>query len=84
MTDLRPFPATGDLCEAHGDDPTFRVLPPAFPSFGGCSRLCGPVGTVQSFEGFAGKSRVQQAVKSADGCRLRVVDGIALADGALS
>jgi hypothetical protein len=47
MTDLRPFPATGDACDAHGDDAAFRMLrPPAFPRFGGSSRFCGPVSAV--------------------------------------
>jgi hypothetical protein len=47
MTDFRPFPATGDVCDARGDDDAFRMLRlPAFPRFGGSPRFCGPVSAV--------------------------------------
>ncbi len=72
MTEPRPTPATCDLCDAHGSDPTLRMLPPVFPSFGGRARFCGPVSTVKCFED---NSFVKQAVDSPGEGRVLVVDG---------
>jgi regulator of ribonuclease activity A len=72
MTDPCPVPATCDLCDAHGSDPTLRMLPPVFLNFGGLTRFCGPVSTVKCFED---NSRVKQAVDAPGEGRVLVVDG---------
>lgn len=65
---------TCDLCDAHRDDSDgdFRVLPPAFRSFGG--RLCfaGTVSTVKCLED---NTLVKAAVESPGQGRVLVVDG---------
>ena len=65
-------PATSDLCDAHKDDPTLRVLPPVFRSYGASSRFAGPVFTVKCFED---NTPVKAAVESAGQGRVLVVDG---------
>lgn len=44
--------STCDLCDAHkaDDSGAFRVLPPAFASYGGVAAFAGPVSTVKCFE----------------------------------
>jgi len=69
--------ATCDLCDAHksayaAGDGAFRVLPPVFHSYGGRSRFCGPVLTVQCFED---NSPVKAALESPGQGRVLVVDG---------
>ena len=66
-----PF-ATCDLCDAHKDGQTLRVLPPVFKDFGGRGRFCGPVSTVKCFED---NSLVKAAVESPGAGRVLVVDG---------
>ena len=66
-----PF-ATCDLCDAHKDGQTPRVLPPVFTDFGGRGRFCGPVSTVKCFED---TSLVKEAVDSPGHGRVLVVDG---------
>jgi regulator of ribonuclease activity A len=75
MTESRStptVPATCDICDAHGSDPSLRMLPPLFPSFGGRARFCGLVSTVKCFED---NSLVKQAVDSPGQGRVLVVDG---------
>ena len=61
MTSPRTELATCDLCDAHKNDSddAFRVLPPAFHSYGGVTRFGGPVSTVKCFED---NSLVKQAL----------------------
>lgn len=66
-----PF-ATCDLCDAHKDGQTLRVLPPVFKDFGGRGRFCGPVSTVKCFED---NSLVKAALDSPGHGRVLVVDG---------
>ncbi|TAL64626.1 MAG: RraA family protein [Burkholderiaceae bacterium] len=65
---------TCDLCDAHKGDASgqFRVLPPAFRSYGGAARFAGPVVTIKCFED---NSLVKAAVDSAGAGRVLVVDG---------
>lgn len=65
---------TCDLCDAHkaDTDGAFRVLPPAFRSFGGRSKFAGPVSTVKCFED---NTLVKAAVESPGEGRVLVVDG---------
>jgi regulator of ribonuclease activity A len=65
-------PSTCDLCDAHGSDPTLRVLPPVFQAFGGQGAFHGLVSTVQCFED---NSQVRAALDSAGNARVLVVDG---------
>ncbi len=65
-------PATTDLCDAHGDDPGVRVLPPVFASYGGVAAFCGEVATVRCFED---NSKVRDAVAEPGRGRVLVVDG---------
>jgi len=67
-----PSPATCDLCDAHKNDETLRVLPPLFHSYGGRARFGGPVSTVKCFED---NSLVKAAVESPGRGRVLVVDG---------
>lgn len=69
-----PMMATCDLCDAHKNDDSgaFRVLPPVFREFGAVRRFAGPVVTVKCFED---NTPVKQAVESAGGGRVLVVDG---------
>ncbi len=64
--------ATCDLCDAHRDGQTLRVLPPLFKSYGARRRFCGPVSTVKCFED---NSLVKAAVDSPGEGRVLVVDG---------
>jgi len=64
--------ATCDLCDAHRDGQTLRVLPPVFKSYGARRRFCGPVSTVKCFED---NSLVKAAVDSPGEGRVLVVDG---------
>lgn len=66
--------STCDLCDAHKADADgeFRVLPPAWRSFGGRARFAGPVSTVKCHED---NSRVKEAVESPGLGRVLVVDG---------
>ena len=64
--------ATCDLCDAHKDGQTLRVLPPVFRDFGGRRRFHGPVSTVKCFEDNA---LVKEAVDAPGGGRVLVVDG---------
>jgi len=66
-----PF-ATCDLCDAHKDGQTLRVLPPVFKDFGGRGRFCGSVSTVKCFED---NSLVKAALDSPGHGRVLVVDG---------
>ncbi|MEO7129396.1 MAG: ribonuclease E activity regulator RraA [Rhodoferax sp.] len=65
---------TCDLCDAHkGDAPgQFRVLPPAFHSYGAVTRFSGAVVTIKCFED---NSLVKAAVNTAGNGRVLVVDG---------
>jgi regulator of ribonuclease activity A len=65
-------PSTCDLCDAHGDDPSLRVLLPVFRAFGGVPAFQGPVATIQCFED---NSRVREAVSEAGNGRVLVIDG---------
>ncbi len=70
-----PIPAdfaTCDLCDAHRDGQTLRVLPPVFKDYGARRRFCGPVSTVKCFED---NSLVKAAVDSPGQGRVLVVDG---------
>lgn len=51
MTARHTF-STCDLCDVHKADASgaFRVLPPAFASYGGVAAFAGPVSTVKCFE----------------------------------
>lgn len=64
--------ATCDLCDAHRDGQTLRVLPPSFKSYGARRRFCGPVSTVKCYED---NSLVKAAVDSPGEGRVLVVDG---------
>ena len=64
--------ATCDLCDAHKDGQTLRVLPPVFKDYGARRRFCGPVSTVKCFED---NSLVKAAVDSPGEGRVLVVDG---------
>jgi regulator of ribonuclease activity A len=64
--------STCDLCDAHRDGQTLRVLPPVFRDYGARRRFCGPVSTVKCFED---NSLVKEAVESAGAGRVLVVDG---------
>jgi regulator of ribonuclease activity A len=70
--------STCDLCDAHNGslltqtDGAFRVLPPVFRDFGGCSKFAGPVSTVKCFED---NTLVKAAVESPGQGRVLVVDG---------
>lgn len=66
--------STCDLCDEHKADTSgaFRVLPPAFRSFGGVTAFSGPVSTVKCFED---NSLVRAAVESPGQGRVLVVDG---------
>lgn len=70
--DRSPVPATTDLCDAHKDGQSLRVLPPVFRSFGGVARFCGRVSTVKCFED---NTLVKAAVDSPGDGRVLVVDG---------
>jgi regulator of ribonuclease activity A len=70
--DTPPAFATCDLCDAHKDGQTLRVLPPAFRDFGARHRFCGPVSTVKCFEDNA---LVKAALDSPGEGRVLVVDG---------
>jgi regulator of ribonuclease activity A len=67
-------PATCDICDAHKADTSgaFRVLPPVWRGFGGAASFSGEVSTVQCFED---NSRVREALESAGGGRVLVIDG---------
>ncbi|HSI50968.1 MAG TPA: ribonuclease E activity regulator RraA [Ideonella sp.] len=69
-----PVFSTCDLCDADKDPSNgdLRVLPPLFRDFGGVTRFAGPISTVQCLED---NSRVREAVMSAGGGRVLVVDG---------
>jgi len=76
MNDTTDF-STCDLCDAQKagyaeGDGAFRVLPPVFVSYGGRTKFCGPVLTVQCFED---NSPVKAALESAGQGRVLVVDG---------
>jgi regulator of ribonuclease activity A len=71
-TSSTPVPATTDLCDAHKDGQSLRVLPPVFRSFGGVARFCGRVSTVKCFED---NTLVKAAVDSPGEGRVLVVDG---------
>jgi regulator of ribonuclease activity A len=64
--------ATCDLCDAHKDGQTLRVLPPLFRDYGARRRFHGPVSTVKCFED---NSLVKEAVDSPGAGRVLVVDG---------
>ena len=64
--------ATCDLCDAHKDGRTLRVLPPVFKDFGARLRFCGPVSTVKCHED---NTLVKAAVDSPGEGRVLVVDG---------
>lgn len=64
--------ATCDLCDAHKEGQTLRVLPPVFKDYGMRRRFHGPVSTVKCFED---NSLVKAAVDSAGEGRVLVVDG---------
>ena len=64
--------STCDLCDAHKDDDTLRVLPPVFRDFGMRLRFAGPVATVKCFED---NSPVKAAVDAPGLGRVLVVDG---------
>jgi len=64
--------ATCDLCDAHKDGRTLRVLPPVFKDFGARLRFCGPVSTVKCHED---NTLVKTAVDSPGEGRVLVVDG---------
>ena len=64
--------ATCDLCDAHKDGRTLRVLPPLFKDFGGRRRFHGAVSTVKCFED---NSLVKEAVDSPGHGRVLAVDG---------
>ncbi len=72
MNETPSSPATCDLCDAHKAEPTLRVLPPVFASYGGRVRFHGPVATVKCFED---NSLVKSAVESPGEGRVLVVDG---------
>lgn len=66
--------STCDFCDTHkgSADPTFRVLPPVFQSFGGVAAFAGPVSTVKCHED---NTHVKAAVESPGEGRVLVVDG---------
>jgi regulator of ribonuclease activity A len=65
-------PSTCDLCDAHGGEPSLRVLPPVFQAYGGKGAFHGKVSTVQCFED---NSLVRAALDSAGEGRVLAVDG---------
>jgi regulator of ribonuclease activity A len=64
--------STCDLCDAHRDEPTLRVLPPVFHDYGGQAAFAGPVATVKCHED---NSLVKAALDSPGQGRVLVVDG---------
>ncbi len=64
--------ATCDLCDAHRDEPSLRVLPPVFHDYGGRAAFAGPVQTVKCHED---NSFVKAMVDSPGEGRVLVVDG---------
>lgn len=66
--------ATCDFCDVHKADMSgaFRVLPPAFQSYGGVAAFAGPVSTVKCHED---NTFVKAAVESPGEGRVLVVDG---------
>lgn len=64
--------ATCDLCDAHKDGRTLRVLPPVWRDFGGRPRFAGPVATIKCFED---NTPVKAALDTPGAGRVLVVDG---------
>ncbi len=67
-----PMFNTCDLCDAHAGEPSLRVLPPVFQTYGARQRFCGPVATVKCFED---NSLVRATLEQAGQGRVLVVDG---------
>lgn len=69
-----PLTSTCDLCDLHKNDSSgdFRVLPPAFRSYGGAPKFAGPASTVKCFED---NSLVKAALDEPGEGRVLVVDG---------
>lgn len=65
-------PSSCDLCDAHRDDPTLRVLPPVFQAYGATASFAGPVSTLQCFED---NTLVRTALESPGQGRVLVIDG---------
>ncbi len=63
---------TCDICDAHRNDDSLRVLPPVFRDFGKHLKFSGPVATVKCFED---NTLVKAAVDSPGQGRVLVVDG---------
>lgn len=61
---------TADLCDEHGE--AVRVCEPVFRAYGGRHGFHGAISTVRCFED---NSRVKEAVESAGGGRVLIVDG---------
>jgi regulator of ribonuclease activity A len=65
-------PSTCDLCDAHENDASLRVLPPQFRAFGGVTAFQGPAATLQCFED---NSAVRSALEEPGEGRVLVIDG---------
>jgi regulator of ribonuclease activity A len=70
--DPMSLPSSCDLCDAHRDDPTLRVLPPVFQAYGANASFAGPVSTLQCFEDNA---LVRSTLESPGQGRVLVIDG---------
>jgi regulator of ribonuclease activity A len=70
--DPMSLPSSCDLCDAHRDDPTLRVLPPVFQAYGANASFSGPVSTLQCFEDNA---LVRSTLESPGQGRVLVIDG---------
>jgi regulator of ribonuclease activity A len=66
------LPSSCDLCDAHRDDPSLRVLPPVFLAFGAAPSFAGQVSTLQCFED---NTLVRAALETPGQGRVLVVDG---------
>ena len=66
------LPVTCDLCDAHRDDPSLRIMPPVFGSYGAVTAFSGMVVTVQCLED---NSLVRAALEEPGAGRVLVVDG---------
>lgn len=69
---------TADLCDDH--ETSVQVASPGLKNFGGISRFCGPIVTIDAMGDF---SRVREQVNSAGNGRVLVVDNQASMDCAV-
>lgn len=74
MATSQPVLVTGDLCDAHRNNPdgSFRVLPPVYRDYGKSHRFSGVVSTVKCYED---NSFVKAALEEPGMGRVLVVDG---------